>query len=135
MYYYNVVVYDYDTHREEYFTHEEEYSHQEFVLIIQECIDTLIKNYSEIDDYEKDYPCMVDSYEIIDSPKFYVELHKRGFKRLQRTTSCVLEDKKLFDGTHEDVFIKGRYDDLILGKCKDCFREKDEKCPVSNKRR
>lgn len=135
VYHYTVGVYDYESHTEIWFTHEEKYSHHEFVLIIQEGIDDIIKEYGELEEYEDNSPCMLDTYDILRLPSFYKYMSKKGFKQLKVTASCALEDRRIFNNEFNDMFIKGRYDKLSLGHCKECFKDDDEECPVANNRR
>ena len=46
MYYYQVVVYDYECHSGIYYTHEKEYTNHELSVIVQECMDIVIEKYA-----------------------------------------------------------------------------------------
>lgn len=135
MYYYQVVVYDYESHSGLYYSHENEYTNPELSVIVQECMDIVIEKYAKEEYYMNNPPCMLDVEEIIKSPHFNNLMKKRGFSPLRFKASCGFEDNSVFNKERQNSFLKDRYNDLSLGYCQDCFREHDEKCPVDNNRR
>lgn len=137
-YFYVVTVFDYESHSEYHYYHNEKYSHHEFSLLVQECIDEVVEEYSKIEKYDNSNPCSLDTYDIIKSPKFYRSMKNKGFLPVKTTTSFAIEETRVFSTEFGSKVLRERYSDLSLGECQDCFREDDdfdEECPVLNVRR
>ena len=133
-YVYDVGVYDYDTHCEKQFVCKTKYSSHELNVIVQECIDKFVENYSEAELYDNILPCSLDTLDIICSPLFLKFMNERGSTPLRITAKCGLADERIFDTEFSSDFFLERYSDLSLGHCDECYQE-DEECRVCNKRR
>ena len=134
-YFYNVSVYDYESHAERLYYHDKKYNHHEFSLIVQDCIDEAIIEYAKLDEYRKNEPCSLDTYDVIQLPTFNKSMYIRGFRLVRTQASCGIEDSRVFSVEFGSEVLRGRYSDLTLGYCHDCFRDEDEECPVLNERK
>ena len=137
-YFYSVGVYDYESHMTKDYSHNKKYNNYEFSLIVQDCIDETIMNYSKQEEYINQEPCSLDIYDVIKLPAFNMYMGKRGFKLVNTQATYHIENLRVFSTRFGSEVLRDRYSCLSLGGCHECFRDDedlDEKCPVLNDRR
>lgn len=155
MYYYRIRIFEpYDGSDDIMIAHDHMYTGFELSGIVQDVIDSVVKDYANQDEYtnRNNAPCnqkinYLTTTNYSEYPEGLLGIicsrlkYDYGFEIILPLESISIQRCYLFNKEFNDdnpSYLFNRYKDLVLGECNDCFRENRvsyDGCPVENKRR
>ena len=151
MYYYRIRIFEpYDGSDDIMIAHDHMYTEFELSGIVQDVIDSVVKDYANQDEYNNlnNAPCnqkitYLTTTNYSEYPEGLLGIicsrlkYDYGFEIILPLESISIQQCYLFNKEFNDdnpSYLFNRYKDLVLGECNDCFRENNG-CTVENKRR